>query len=86
MVPIYEHSPASAGDPVNGPGEPRANGFHAAAERIAIVRFDDEVRVVAEERVVDEAEVVAVASGRERAFDLADDPGVAERWNVGQHA
>ena len=44
---------------------------------------DDEVRMVPLQRVVHEPEVRAAAAFGEGPLDLADDSGLAQRWQIG---
>ena len=86
VVAVGEHAPGPPCDAIHGPREPRADGGHAAAERAAIVRLDDEVRVIALERVVDEAEARTLAAVGEAPLDLAHDRHGAERRQAGTEA
>ena len=73
MIPIRDHAPLPPPhDPIHREREPRPDRHHPPPERVLIARFDDEVRVVAQQRVVHEAELGAVAPGGERAFKSAD--------------
>ena len=59
VVATVEHRPAASGHPVHGACEARRDALHAARERVLAVRLDDQVRVVALERVVVHAELTA---------------------------
>jgi len=54
MVAIGDHRAPARKDPVHGPSDPGRDGFHAAAERIVVASFDDQVNVVALDGVVSE--------------------------------
>jgi len=86
MVPIGQDRPAAPRNPIHGAREPRRDRLHAAPERVAIARLDDQMRVVPLQRVVHEPEPLAGAATRERPLDLMDDGHGAQRWNVGTHA
>ena len=73
MVAAVEHAPTASGHSVHRAREACADRFHAAPEGVAIVRFDDQVRVVALQRVVDEAEPRTGAAVGEGPLDRADD-------------
>jgi hypothetical protein len=62
MIAIGEHRTAPAPDPVHRAREPRADGLHAASERVAVARLHDEMSVVALERVVHQPELRAFAT------------------------
>ena len=70
-------------DSIHGTREARAEGHHAAAERSAIDRFDDQVRVIALQRMLHEAEAGTDASGAERALDLTHHRDRAQRGKAG---
>ena len=61
VVAAVEHRPAAPADAVHGAGETGADALHAAGERVLAVCFDDQVHVVALERVVHDAEAAALA-------------------------
>ena len=73
MVAVVEHAARSPRNAVDRAGEARADRLHAAPERVAIPRLDDQVRVISLQRVVDEAEAGTGAAAREGPLDLADD-------------
>ena len=83
MVAIGHHAPAPVGHAVHGPREPRADRHHAAPEGVAVVRLDDEMGMVALQRVVHEPKVGTRAAGGEGPLDLADDAEGAERREIG---
>ncbi len=78
VIAIGEHLSVALGDAVHSTRQARADGHHATSERVPIVRFDDEMCVIALQGVVHQAERAALATVRERAFDGPDDPRVAE--------
>ncbi len=86
MVAVGEDGPMPVRDAIHGECQAGGNRLHAAPERIAIVGFDDEVGVVALQRVVHEAKTGPCAAGRERALDLVHDRYGAERRDVGAYA
>jgi hypothetical protein len=85
MIPIGEHATVSARGTVHGAREPRGYGVHAAPEGLAVVCLDEQVRVIALERVVHEPEPRTLASGSERTFDLLHDANDTQRRNVIAH-
>lgn len=64
MVAIGDHPPLRPPHhPVHRERQPRPNRHHPAPERMLILRFDDQVGVIPEQRVVHEPKLGAVASG-----------------------
>ena len=78
VITIGKHATRASCDAIDGACQPRADRFHAAPERRAILRFDDQVSMIALQRVVHEPEARPDASVGERALDLADDPHRSE--------
>jgi hypothetical protein len=70
---------------VHGEGEARRERLHPAPERGGAVRFDDQVRVIVLDRVVDEPEVLARAGAAKRRLDLAHDRRQTERRQARAH-
>ena len=73
VIAAIEHRPAAPADAVHGAREAGADALHAARERLLALRLDDQVRVVALERVVRDAEAAALARLGQRAPPLADE-------------
>jgi hypothetical protein len=73
VVAVGEHRSDVIADAVHRSGEPRADRHHAAPEGVRIACFDEQVRVIALQRIVDEATARPPAPARERTFDLTDD-------------
>jgi hypothetical protein len=71
VVAVREHGPRALEDPVHGSREPRTDCLHAAPERISARGLDDQMRVVALERVVRKPELAAFAARSERVLELA---------------
>lgn len=86
MVPIGQHRPTTAEDPVRSACEPRADRDHPAAQQRRSVRFDEEMHVIALQRVVDESEPFALARRRHADLELTHEPRRAKRWDVGTNA
>ncbi len=86
MIAIGEHAPAPLRDAIDRPREPRADRHHAAPEGVAVVRLDDEMGMVALQRVVHEPKVGTRAAGGEGPLDLTDDAEGAERREIGPEA
>jgi hypothetical protein len=63
----------------------RAQRLHRAPEREPIARFDDQVRVIGQDRVLHEPEVLPRVRGAERVLDLAHDVLLPERRDVLPH-
>lgn len=78
VIAVGQHGSAPPRDPVDGAGEARADGLHAASERIAVARLDDQVRVIPLKRVVHEPEARPHAAACEGSLDLVDDRHGAE--------
>ena len=73
MIAIREHTPATLGHSVCREREPRPDRRHAARERRTIVRFHDQMRVIALQRIVHQPKSGTRAAGGKGAFDRADD-------------
>ena len=86
MIAIGQHAPAPLRDAIDRPREPRADRHHAAPEGVAVVRLDDEMGVVALQRVVHEPKVGTRAAGGEGPLDLTHDAEGAERREIGPEA
>jgi hypothetical protein len=52
VVAVSEDTAATIRDAVHGAGQPGTDRFHTASERLAVVGLDDEVCVIALERIV----------------------------------
>ncbi|HEY2388030.1 MAG TPA: hypothetical protein VGK30_13790 [Candidatus Binatia bacterium] len=83
MVAVGEDATAATNRAVDGTGETRADRHHAASERVAVARLDDEMRVIALQRVVHEAKSLAGAALGEGALDGMDDPDGAKGRQTG---
>jgi len=86
VVAIVEHGAGTIGDAVHRPRRAGADGFHSATRRLAVLRLDDEVRVVAPQRIMHEAEAGPDATVGEGALDRVNDRHRAERWDVVAHS
>jgi len=64
---------------VHGASKSRADCHHPSAEGLTVVGFDDEMRVISLERVMDEAESRTNAARGEAAFNLPHDACGAQR-------
>ena len=82
MVTVGENAAAPTGDAIDGVGEARADRHHAASEGVLVARFDNQMRVIALERVVDQAEPGPDAAGSKRALDRMDDRHCPKRWQT----
>jgi hypothetical protein len=51
VIAIRQHPPPDTEDPAHGARDPRPDGLHAPPERCPVVRFDQQMDVVALERV-----------------------------------
>lgn len=70
---LGEHPAEAAERPVERAREAGADGHHPTCERPRVGRLDEQMRVRGLEAVVDEAEVTAVAGGREAALEGTDE-------------
>jgi hypothetical protein len=74
VIPTRDDASAlPAHDPIHRERKPRADRHHPAPERFVIARFDDQVRVVALQRVLDEPKRRTLRAGGECALDGTDD-------------
>jgi len=78
MIPVGQDRAASVGNAVNGTSNARADRHHSTSERLAILRFDDEMGVIALQGIVYEAESGARATLGKCALDLPRDSHRAE--------
>lgn len=85
MISVGEDGAPTLCDAVHGPCQPRRNGFHPPTERFAIARFHDEMRVVALQRIVDEAKPFARATDGERPLELVHDRHRPQGRHVASH-
>jgi hypothetical protein len=83
VVAIREHPTRPTEHSVHGSSEPRADRLHPAPESLSALRLDDEVGVIALQRVVHEPKVPALARSRERSLHLAHQLHGPQRRNVG---
>jgi len=68
-----EHGASPCENSIDGSCEAGRQGLHTAPERLAATRLDDEVSVVALDRVVDDPKRSPLAGRGERLFDLPED-------------
>lgn len=73
MVPVGENAAVPLRDAVHGARDPCPDRFHAAPKRVTVGRFDDEMGVIALERVVREAKSGSRAACGKAALELAHD-------------
>ena len=66
VVAIRQQPPTPPKHTPHRPGHPLAQTLHPPTERILILRLDDEVRVVPQERVVHHPKLPPVAPSRQR--------------------
>jgi hypothetical protein len=86
MITVGEHTATAAADAIHRESDSRADRHHPAPERILIIRFDNEVRVVALQGVLHEPKASALAAAAEAALDPAHDANVTKRRQIRQHA
>lgn len=86
VIAIREYATRAARNPIHGTCESNAYRFHAASERVAILSLDNQVRVVAEQRIVHQAKIAAIAAGRKGPLYLPHDADVAEGRQSGLQA
>jgi hypothetical protein len=55
--------------PIHRECQPRRDRHHPSPERVLIARFDDEVSVIAEQRIVHEPKLGTIASTSERTLE-----------------
>ena len=85
VVSIGQDRAAAPEDPMHGTRQARSDRLHASAQGSGVVSLDDQVRVIALQRVVDEPEVAPVAGDRERTLDFADELRGSERRDTRPH-
>jgi len=82
VVPIGQHRPPSATGPVGGSGQPGADRFHPAGEIARARGFDEEMGVIALERVVHDPEAPPLACSVQAPPPFAREPGLAQRGDA----
>ncbi len=71
QVVAIRHQPTSPPErSPHRPDHPPAQALHPTTERVLILRLDDEVRVVPQERVVHQPKLPPVAPPRQRLLEL----------------
>ena len=83
MIAVGEDAPAALGEAVHRARHTGAEGLHAATECVAVRRFDDQVGVIALERVVREPKSRTRTTGSEAPLQLAHDRDRTERRQIG---
>ncbi len=86
VVAPVENRPGPSADAIHGPRQASPDALHAARERLLAVGLDDQVGVVALQRVVRHAEVAALARLGQRASPLVDQRPTAQRGDALAHA
>jgi hypothetical protein len=86
VIAAVEHRAAPLRRAVQRAREPCRDALHPARERVLAVRLDDQVRVVALERVVVDAEVAALGGLGEGAAELAHEGDGAKGGHADAHA
>jgi len=77
VVTPVQHRAAPSTHAIDRARETRRDALHAVREGLLAVRLDDQVGVIALQRVVGDAEVAPLARLRERTPELVDEPGPA---------
>lgn len=86
VVAIREDLSSAPSDAIHRACDASCDCLHPAAERTSIARLDDEMRVIALERIVHEPKPGSRAVRRKRPLDGADDRDRAERGDPGTNA
>jgi hypothetical protein len=73
VIAIREHTTTTVRHTIHGPRQTGSHRLHAAPERMPVLCLDDEVRMIALERVVREPEPLPLTPGSEGTLDRADD-------------
>ena len=79
LVAFREDMPCVAGNAVYSTRKARADCHHAALKVLTILRFDDEVRVIALKRIVHEPKAWTRTASGEGSLDLTRDRHGAEQ-------
>jgi len=83
VIAVCQDRADATEDAIDRTPEPRPDGLHPASQRRRIGGFDQQVRVIRLQRVVDDPEVVSFAQLRNTALEGRNEPGRAERGHVG---
>jgi hypothetical protein len=70
MKASIQDGPGATEDAIHRSREPRTERLHAARERPVVERLDDQVNVIALQRVMDYAEIAALAALPQTAPEL----------------
>jgi len=86
MKPIRQYRPATAEHAMHRPRDPRADRLHPAREILRRRRFDDQVHVVALDRVVRDTKAPAIAGDAHRPLERAHEATTPQRRDLAPHA
>jgi len=73
-------------DPVHRSRKSRGDRLHSAAERLLSSRFDDQMEMVALDRVVADPEMTPLADLSQAGSKLAQEGLAPQRWNTGAYS
>ena len=82
MISIGEHRTGSFEDSVHRSGEPCSDCLHATPESVSAFGLDDQMSVIALQRVVHEPERASLTRPRERSLHFAHELHCSQRRDV----
>ena len=82
---ICQHAARSPEHAIHRPGQARGNGFHPASKLSLACCLDQQVNVIALNRIVNQPEAPAVARRSEAAFLLANELHASQRRQPAPH-
>ena len=86
VVPIRQQPTAPPECPSHCPGHSPAKRLHPTTERMATLCFDDEVRVVPQERVMHQPKLPTIASPHQRPLEIPHKGWSSQRRSTLMHS
>lgn len=86
VIAICEDLAAPSSDAIDGASDPSGDRLHAAPEGVSITGFDNEMRVITQQRVVNEPKAGPRTRRPEAPFDGVHDRHRAKRRNAGTNS
>jgi hypothetical protein len=78
VVPAIQHLSSPVKYPIHCSRDARGDALHPAAEGERVLCFYKQVNVIFLDRIVDDAEALALHAHPERPFELLDEPNCSE--------
>ena len=85
VVAIRQDPSAPCKCPLRRPDNPQRDGLHPPSERVPILRLDNQMRMIPQERVMHQPKLTPFAAPRQRLLERPHESSVAERRNPAAH-